>query len=225
MADLLDAFDDLSTDLRQIADAERAPAMAAYMKDHFEFLGVASPARKSAQKPLLRAARAYVIDDVLDVADRCWAADEREFQYVGADLLRAQANRLRPGDLHRLRTLVTSKSWWDTVDALAAHPVGTIVADHRELQSTMDEWIESENMWLARTAILHQLRWRAETDERRLFGYAERRAADTEFFIRKAIGWALREYAKIAPDAVRAFVQSHEHELSGLTRREALKHL
>jgi len=222
---LLDAFDDLATDLRAAADPERAPAMAAYMKDHFEFLGVASPERKAVQKPLLRAARGFSIDEVLDVADRCWEADQREFQYVATDLLRAQANRLRPGDLDRLRTLVSSKSWWDTVDALAAHAVGTVVANHPRLQSTMDEWIDSDDIWLARTAILHQLRRREHTDERRLFDYAERRAADAEFFIRKALGWALREYAKVAPDAVRSFVHTHEHELSGLTRREALKHL
>jgi 3-methyladenine DNA glycosylase AlkD len=89
----------------------------------------------------------------------------------------------------------------------------------------MDIWIDDEDIWVARTAILHQLRYKDALDQERLFGYVEKRAADTEFFIRKALGSPLRDYAHVAPDAVRDFVCEHEDELSGLTRREALKHL
>ena len=88
----------------------------------------------------------------------------------------------------------------------------------------MDEWIHDDNLWVARTAILHQLNYKARTDEARLFAYVEARALDQEFFIRKALGWALRNYARVAPDAVRTFIDTHP-ELSGLTRREATKHL
>ena len=93
----------------------------------------------------------------------------------------------------------------------------------RTLATATDRWIGGDDIWLARSAILHQLRWGADTDADRLFEYSLRRAGDTEFFIRKAIGWALRQYARTDPDAVRAFVE--RHEFSGLTRREALKHL
>ena len=103
--------------------------------------------------------------------------------------------------------------------------MGTLVKTHSELAATMDRWIDDPNIWVARTAILHQLRYKHDLDEARLFRYCERRASDTEFFIRKALGWALRDYARVAPDAVRQFVESHEDELSGLTKREAMKHL
>ncbi len=225
MSDLHAAFENVATDLRAAADPDKAPRMVAYMKDHFAFLGVTSPIRKAAQKPFLASARNAHADQVLDVADLCWEQDEREFQYVGLDLLRAKAKTFRAADLSRLHALITHKSWWDTIDALAAHPVGTLVSRFPELADTMDIWIDDENMWVARTAILHQLRYRDVLDQERLFSYVDKRAADTEFFIRKALGWALRDYGRVAPDAVRDFVATHEDELSGLTRREALKHL
>ena len=121
--------------------------------------------------------------------------------------------------------LITSKSWWDTVDSLAGHTVGVLVAQHPELASTMDEWISSEDIWLARTAILHQLGYKAKTDRDRLFAYCLRRAADREFFIRKAIGWALREYSKTDAKAVHAFVRTNAGTLSSLSSKEALKWL
>ena len=162
---------------------------------------------------------------MLAVAEHSWTLAEREFQYVGGDVLRAGAMTLRADDLTRVRTLITTKSWWDTIDLLAAHVVGPMVARHGELRDAMDEWIDDADMWIARTAILHQLAYKESLDETRLFAYATRRAADTEFFIRKAIGWALRQHAWVAPDAVRDFVTAHHDQFSGLTRREAMKHL
>ena len=89
----------------------------------------------------------------------------------------------------------------------------------------MDQWINSENIWVARTAILHQLFYKADADPDRLFEYCIRRAGDKEFFIRKALGWALRQYSRVDPEGVRAFVAENEAELSGLTKREALKYV
>jgi 3-methyladenine DNA glycosylase AlkD len=146
-------------------------------------------------------------------------------QYVAADALRRHQQKLTPGDLAAVAELITTKPWWDTVDALATHVVGPLVLRHRELAEVMDRWITSEDIWLARTAILHQLLYKEQTDVTRLFAYADERAADTEFFIRKALGWALRQYARVDPAAVRAYVASREDSLSGLTRREALKRL
>ena len=103
--------------------------------------------------------------------------------------------------------------------------MGRIVLANRGATDVMDRWIEHDDIWIARTAILHQNRWKNETDEDRLFRYCERRAGDTEFFVRKAIGWALREYSKTDASAVRAFVALHDSELSGLSKREALKWL
>ena len=148
------AFDHLTTDMRAATNPEKAPQMAAYMKDHFVFLGVTSPERKAIQKPFLATARSATPDDVLDVADLCWSAEEREFQYVGADLLRARSKILRADDLDRLHELITAKSWWDTVDGLAAHPVGTLVSRFPDLRDVMDQWIDDGDFWVARTAIL-----------------------------------------------------------------------
>jgi 3-methyladenine DNA glycosylase AlkD len=146
-------------------------------------------------------------------------------QYVAADALRKHHRALEAAHLARLKGLIVDKSWWDTVDSLATHSVGPLVSRNPELATVMDDWIGSDDIWLARTAILHQLSFKGSTDADRLFAYADRRAADTEFFIRKAIGWALRQYARTDPDAVRSFVASRESRLSNLTKREALKHL
>jgi len=121
--------------------------------------------------------------------------------------------------------LIVAKSWWDTVDSLASHTVGTLVHHHPRLVTTMDEWIGSDNIWLARTAILYQLRYKEATDVDRLFRYTLIKANHPDFFMRKAIGWALRQYAWVAPETVRAFVLANEAKFSGLTRREALKNL
>ena len=223
--ELATAFENVATDLRSEADSDRAEQMAAYLKGQFECLGVPSPTRKSLQRPLLAAAKTATAEDVIALADRCWRCDEREFRYVATDLLRARAKALAPTDLAHLRRFITSDSWWDTVDALAVHPVGTLVSRFPELKTTMDEWIDDPDIWVARTAILHQMRYKTDLDEQRLFDYALRRAHDTEFFIRKALGWALRNHARVAPDRVRSFVKEHEDALSGLTKREALKHL
>jgi len=219
------AFANLATDLRAAANPAREPKMEAYMKERFMFLGITSPERKAIQKPFLAALRRADADDIVAAADLCWAEDAREFQYVGSDLLRARAKQLRAHDLAHLHRYITTKSWWDTIDALAAHPVGTLVQRFPALGSSMDTWVRDENIWVARTAILHQLRYKESVDQPRLFGYVLARANDTEFFIRKALGWALRSYSRHAPDAVRSFVSDHESALSALTCREALKHL
>src|SRR5262249_32295364 len=127
--------------------------------------------------------------------------------------------------LHTTRTLITTKSWWDTVDELAAHVVGPLVAADQVLALTMDEWAYDADLWLSRTAILYQNRYREATDARRLLRYCADQAEHPDFFVRKAIGWALREYAKTDPEAVRTFVASHRGTLSGLSTREALRNI
>jgi 3-methyladenine DNA glycosylase AlkD len=213
----------LRAQLEGVAVPEAAPAMSAYMKGKFEFLGVSTPARRAAVTPTTVAARSATGDELCAFARSCWDQPEREFQYVGADLLRANVRRLESRHLDDARFLIVTKAWWDTVDSLAAWTVGPLVRADPALVAVMDRWIDDDDIWLARTAILHQLSFGSDTDAERLFAYTRRRAGDTEFFIRKALGWALRQYARTDPDAVRAFVDSCE--LSGLTRREALKHL
>jgi 3-methyladenine DNA glycosylase AlkD len=211
--------------LEAVAHGRKAPVMAAYMKGQFRFLGVPSPERRAAQKPTLAELGDVSGDDLLAFAEACWNEPERELQYVGADALRKHNGALQPHHLDRLAGLIVHRSWWDTVDSLATHAVGPLVARHHDLARVMDEWIESDDLWLARSAIIHQLSYKESTDTDRLFAYADRRAADTDFFIRKALGWALRQYARTDPTTVRDFVASRADQLSALTKREALKHL
>ncbi len=225
MATLGDTLAGLRHELEIAADPDRAVQSARYMKDRFSFFGIPMARVRSAARPMIATGRGASSTDLLDAADALWAEPEREFQYVGVDLLRRWCGRLGPGDLHRVERLIRTKSWWDTVDALAAHVVGGLVSGHPELATTMDRWIADADRWIARAAILHQLQYHSDTDADRLFAYVDERAGDTDFFIRKACGWALRQYARDDPDAVRSFVASRSDRLSGLTRREALKHL
>jgi 3-methyladenine DNA glycosylase AlkD len=118
--------------------------------------------------------------------------------------------------------------WWESVDSITP-VVGKIVSrsimQNNGSASVMDEWLHHESFWIRRSAMTHQLGWRLQTDESRLFHYALTLAPETEFFIRKGIGWALRDYARWNPSAVRDFLKHHGDQFSGLTLREAGKHL
>jgi 3-methyladenine DNA glycosylase AlkD len=138
-------------------------------------------------------------------------------------LLDRYSKLLTPAALPALRKLIEQKPWWDSVDQLTGRVVGPLVLRHPELRREMDRWSRDPDFWLRRASIIHQLSHGDETDDIRLFDYCERNARDTEFFIRKAIGWALRQHARRHPEAVRDFVATHP-ELSPLSRREALKH-
>lgn len=206
--------------LEPIADADRAAAMQAYMKDVAPFLGVPAPARRAATRPLGRPPA----DLLPDVCRALWREPEREFAYVAADWLVAAARRGPAEWLGLCRELVRSRSWWDTVDVLA-HAVGALVVAHPALVAEMDRWVADEDMWVARAAILHQLGRQALTDRERLFRLCLARADDPRFFICKAIGWALRDLAWTDPGAVAAFVDRHRAVLSPLSVREATKNL
>jgi 3-methyladenine DNA glycosylase AlkD len=206
-------------------DPDRAVEMRRYMRDQFPFLGVHAPERRR----LVRAAMAGVArpdrEAALSAAGRLWEQPQREYQYAAVDLLTRWVGALDPSVLPALAGLITAKAWWDTVDPLASRVVGGVVRAHPEAAAVMDGWAGDDDLWLARAAILHQLRFGVATDADRLFAMCASRAGDADLFMRKAIGWALRQYARTDPDAVRAFVAAHAVELSPLSTREALKHL
>ncbi|MFJ3905614.1 DNA alkylation repair protein [Streptomyces sp. NPDC090025] len=206
-------------------DPFRAQEMVAYMKGVAPFLGVRSPERRELTRTVLKGLGTPDEADCAAVALRCFALDEREYHYFAVDYLRRHIKRCSSGFLPVARTLVTTVSWWDTVDHLAAHVVGGLVAADPALATAMDEWITDDDLWVARTALLHQLRYKSGTDAERLFSYCLLRSGHPDFFIRKAIGWALREYAKTAPGEVRAFVDQNASRLSPLSVREATKNL
>ncbi|MGW4564944.1 DNA alkylation repair protein [Streptomyces sp. NPDC004561] len=207
------------------ADPERAAAMRAYMKDVAPFLGIPTPDRRALSRTVLAGAPRPDETDCTALALRCWALPEREYHYFAVDYLRRYASRCSSGFLPVVRRLVTTVPWWDTVDLLAAHVVGALVAADPALAADMDRWIVDENLWVARTALLHQLRYKEHTDQERLFAYCLRQSGHPDFFIRKAIGWSLREYAKTDPEAVRTFLARERGRFAPLTVREALKNI
>ncbi|WP_368660519.1 DNA alkylation repair protein, partial [Corynebacterium sp.] len=194
----------IESTLRPLADPDRAAGMAAYMRDQFPFLGVATPVRRKAVRGLLprRLDR--------ELVDTLFALPEREFHYVACDHLRQVPLESAAADF--LRSVVTTKPWWDTVDALAK-PVGRACTPEQ-----MRQWARDDNLWVRRVAVLHQLGRREATDTELLGELLAANLGSGEFFIDKAIGWALREYSKTDPGWVRTFLD--EHEVAALTRRE-----
>jgi 3-methyladenine DNA glycosylase AlkD len=192
------------------------------MRGQFPFLGLRTPIRRRLAREALHDLAPPTEAELAGVARALWAQPEREFQHTGCDYLRAHVAVAGAAFIGVVHELVTTKSWWDTVDALAAHTAGPLVRRHPELSAVMDRWAGDDDIWVARTALLHQLAYKGATDERRLFNHCRLRASDREFFVRKAIGWALRQYAAIAPDAVAEFVAATP-DLSRLSVREAMK--
>ena len=211
--------------LAPLADPAQAARMSAYMRGQFAFHGIPTPARRAAITPLVRNLEGTDAPTLLGAAGELWRAPQRECQYAAIDLLAAHVKQFGDGHIDALLALARRSSWWDTVDALAVL-IGTVVrADRQQRQPRMDEAVHHADLWTRRVAMLHQLGWRAGTDTDRLFAYAAQLAHEDDFFIRKAIGWGLRDYARHDPAAVRGFLLAQGDALSPLTRREAAKHL
>lgn len=204
-----DSFTRIRQALEPLADPARAAEMTAYMRGRFPFLGIGTPARRTATMPILRTLREFDTD----LVTACFDSEEREYQYVACDHIR----RVGITDLDLAERLVRTKSWWDTVDALAK-PIGANHAD-----ATMRDWATHGDFWVRRVAILHQLGRKTDTDLDLLAWIIRQNLGSGEFFINKAVGWALRDLAHHDPAWVRAFVDATD--LHSLSRREALKNL
>lgn len=203
---------------------EKAESMERYMKNHFPFLGIQTPERKQLVREVLQNNEAPKAADLPVIVRELWALPEREFQMVALTLLDKYRKHLNETHLPLLEELITTKSWWDSVDMLASHFVGLILAAHPHLiESYVQEWMASNDMWLQRTCLLFQLKYKEKTDTKLLFSSTRQLSHSKEFFIQKAIGWTLREYAKTNPQAVWEFVQTHD--LAPLSKREATKHV
>ncbi|MBC1489084.1 DNA alkylation repair protein [Listeria sp. FSL L7-1485] len=204
---------------RSTADA---PQMEAYMKNQFPFLGIRADKRKKLLTTFLK--EQGEPNDLLRLVIELFNEEEREFQYIAIDLLSRYGKKQSSEAIQIYEKLVITKSWWDTVDGLA----GTVISTHFNLYPELiphynAQWINGDNIWLARTAILFQLKYKEKTDSELLFSNCEKWLESKEFFIQKAIGWALRQYAKVNPEEVREFINSHT--LAPLSRREAIKHI
>lgn len=212
--------------LRPLGDPARAAAMAAYMQQRFRFFGIPTPARRATTRPLLASlGRAPDADWLVSTAESLWQFDERECQYAAVDLLVKFAARLEARHEPLLARLVQAKAWWDSVDLIAAHVYGSLCRRTPALRKHVEDYARHEDIWLRRVALLHQLGHGADTDRPRLDRILTANLGHPDFFIRKAMGWALRQLARTDPDWVRAWLSAHADTVSSLTRREALKRL
>ncbi|MGX9134795.1 DNA alkylation repair protein [Rummeliibacillus sp. JY-2-4R] len=205
------------------ADEKYAQWSKNYLRNQFDFLGIRTPIRRKLTKQVLKEYGLPQKEELKDVIYMLWGLPEREYQKAALDILEKAKKDLTSNDVSWLSNLIVKKSWWDTVDVLSPHIMGYLFSNNDNfILSFADEWIDDENIWLQRSAILYQLYYKVKTDEERLFRYILKRANSDEFFVQKAIGWILREYAKTRPENVISFV-SHHH-LKPLSKREALKH-
>ncbi len=208
----------------RVADRGNAEAMQRYMKDIAPFLGLKTPIRRALLQGHIKQHGRPFMAELPAVVRSAFAQREREWHYVGMDLLVRYAKELGPEHLATLEEMITTKSWWDTVDALATNVAGVVLKRYPlEGPHWNERWTTSKDLWLIRTSILYQLKWKNETDQALLFANIDRHVDHTDFFIRKAIGWALRQYGRTDPEAVRAFVATRN--LSPLSVREALRRL
>ncbi|GEK16155.1 hypothetical protein AFI02nite_41910 [Aliivibrio fischeri] len=210
--------------LAPLANIENSSTMKSYMRDQFEFYGIQSVPRRAAMKKLFTRDKLPPTEDLSIVIHELWTLLEREFQMVAVDLLITLKKQLPTSILIDLEYLITTKSWWDTVDLLATHIVGSLFVRYPiESIQYIERWQYSDSIWLRRTTLLYQLKYKTNTDTKRLFSLIKQNQFDNQFFIQKAIGWALREYSKTDANAVINFINTHN--IQGLAKREGLKWL
>jgi len=204
------------------ANPDIAAEQKRYMKNLFDFLGIPNPLRKQIQKPFPDKKQLPGKETAFEIIKELWQKPEREYQYFALDLLEKYIKQFEEKDIDFLEYLVTHKSWWDTVDKLAAKFFGAYFKKFPEkIPGKTASYIDSGNIWLQRTALLFQLKYKEKTD-RELLEKTINRLKDTgEFFIDKAIGWILREYSKTNPGWVADLVE--RVDLSKLSKKEALK--
>ncbi|MGG7178690.1 DNA alkylation repair protein [Clostridium paraputrificum] len=214
---------DIINKFKENRNEENSKSMKKYMKDKFEFLGIKSPLRKELQKEFLKGIdKNSTIDK--ELVKYLWDQEYREFQYLALDYLVKEKKKLQKEGITFIKELITTKSWWDTVDLIDSHLVGQICEKYPEL---VDEyilrWSQAESMWLRRTAILYQLKYKEKTNKEVLERVIKDNIEDKRFFIQKAIGWSLREYSKVNKEWVRDFISNNN--LSSLSIREGSKYL
>lgn len=217
------SYDELLATLQQHADADKAAGMAAYMRDKFVYLGIPTPLRRKLGKPFIRQLSAQPGIDWAFI-EACWQSPYRELHYVALDYLSATRSHLMPRDIPKLKQLAITHPWWDTIDFLD-RIIGDIALRHPTVNKTLLAWSVDDNIWLRRIAIDHQRLRKEKTDTELLERILCNNLGQKEFFINKAIGWALRDYSKTNPDWVRDFIARHRPQMASLSIREASKYL
>ncbi|MCP3993856.1 MAG: DNA alkylation repair protein [bacterium] len=223
MADLVST---VAAALADRADPEKAGLMAAYLKTEMPFYGV----QKKGRTEVLRLVRKeFPINDnggYRDAVLALWTQPHREEKYLAVAIAKQNPRFVTLDNLDIYEQLIVEGAWWDLVDDVAINCVGVVhLHQRKEMEPLIEEWVDDDFMWLRRTSLISPIKHKAETDHKTLFDHCLRRADEKEFFIRKAIGWTLREYAKTEPARVRRFLIEERDRWSGLSFREASKHL
>jgi 3-methyladenine DNA glycosylase AlkD len=213
----------VKTLLEQNANPTQAAPMKKYMRDQFEYLGIKSPQLEVLFRQIIHEQGLPSEKDLAPVIRELWELPAREYQYLAISILERMEKKLPSKAINTLEYMITHKSWWDTVDNIS-HIAGVHFKRYPEVREKyLPKWRSSKNFWLRRTTLLFQLDYKEQTNFDLLRDLIRENLGSDEFFINKAIGWALRQYARVDPGAVKEFVERTPLHL--LSRREAMKHL
>jgi 3-methyladenine DNA glycosylase AlkD len=219
-------IEQLENHFKLLKNNENGLAMSKYMKGRFSFFGIKSTERKLIQRNWISTLPKDLDNQTRwEIIRELWTKEEREFHYTAIDWLNSWNKKLiEASDATHLEWLITNHSWWDSVDALASNYVGKYCQKYpAQAAEIIEKWRNSDNMWLNRTCLIFQLKYGNTVDFELLKSLIRQYQPVKEFFIQKAIGWALRQFSKFNPDAVREFIA--EINLQGLARKEASKYV
>ncbi|RYM35519.1 DNA alkylation repair protein [Brumimicrobium glaciale] len=204
------------------ANPKIANEQGAYMKERHPYFGIKTPYRRDLQKPFLLKSNLPEKSEAFEIVKDLWNEPQRELHYFAQEFFGKYMKTLEKQDLELIEWMIIRNSWWDTIDFIATKPLAEYFKKFpEERKSTVDRWLETDNIWLKRSALLFQLKYKKDTDSE-LLSYIILELADSKgFFIKKAIGWILREYAKTNEKWVIRFVA--ENELQPLSKREAVR--
>lgn len=215
----------LETAFQEKCNAENAFAMAKYMRNHFSFFGIKTEDRRPIFKATWKENHQEIAENPRGIAWELFTKQQRELHYCAIEILTKELKgKYKKDDIHLIEKLIITNSWWDSVDTIAKNILGEYLLEHPlQIENVIERFSNSKNMWLNRSAILFQLGYKQKTNFDLLKSECEKHKNSNEFFIQKAIGWALREYAKTNPEAVKNFVVNNN--LKPLSKKEALKNL
>lgn len=218
-------IESLHNAFRENKNTENAFSMAKYMRNQFAFFGIKTKDRREILKRIWKENQIEVAKNPREIALALFKLPEREFHYCAIEILIKQLkNKYQKKDIQLIEILITTHSWWDSVDTISKYILGEYVLEHpSETNENIERFSNSENMWLNRSAILFQLGYKQKTNFDLLKSECEKHKNSNEFFIKKAIGWALREYAKTNPEVVINYL--NHTNLKKLSQKEAKKHI
>ena len=216
-------FNKLYEEMIQHKNEEQAQKMSKYMLNKFEYIGIKTPERREIFKNFFKE---YKNEEKIDweFVNKCWENKYREFQYIAADYLKNMKDKLTIDDIPKFKQLILKKSWWDTIDNLDM-TIGALALKDSNVNKILLEWSLDENIWLRRIAIDHQLLRKEKTNTELLEKILKNNLGQAEFFINKAIGWALRDYSKTNPEWVKNFIEKNRENMAKLSIKEASKYL